>query len=74
MGSNPSNGMCCFVVYVTQSGKISCIAHDSKFDFSPITQSYMNNYQISLSRLEWIAFAGCSSGDLYKRSGALMEL
>ena len=63
---------------MTGSGKTGLIAHDSRFDCSPRTQSYMkillSNSAINLSGLLLLAAFPKHSGDLYKQPGILMEL
>ena len=67
--------------YVTQSEKTGLIAHVSRFDFSPRTQSYMNKLskfhnqnQLDLSGLVLLAAFPKPSSDPYVWCGASMEL
>ena len=66
---------------MTESGKTGLIDHDSRFDFLPRTQSYMNKLsnfdnqnQLDLSGMLLLAAFPKHSGELYKQSGALLEL
>ena len=50
------------ILLLTGFGKTGFIAHDSRFDFSPRTQSYMNklsNLTIKSARIKRSAFAYC---------------
>ena len=67
-------------MYVTGSRKTSLIAHDSKFDFSPQTQSYLNtlsSFTVSQPGLNGLFLPAVflkPSGKLCKQSGALIDL
>ena len=59
---------------MTGTGKTSLISHDSRFKFSPRTQSpikFHNQNQLDLSDLLLLAAFPKHSGELYKQSWAL---